>query len=102
MSEHKAARYTFTEYLSRQLNLPAEVVSGAVMINMVGAKDLTIENYTSMIEYDEKLIRIQARRQKITVRGRCLSIRSYTYDSMTINGIIESVSFETGQEARND
>lgn len=91
----KYERYTFREYISRQFDLPPEVISGASVISMVGMMDLTIENYKGIITYHENEIRIRLKEQRMIITGRHLTIRRYSYDAMTVNGLIQSIVFET-------
>ena len=45
--------------LSDALNLPRDLTLGAVILTITGNCEAYVENYMSLIEYTEKLIRIQ-------------------------------------------
>ena len=61
-----------------------------------GNCELMIENYRGIIEYTEKLIRVQTKLGKISVTGKRLEIDYYTNDEMKIMGNIVSIEFYEG------
>lgn len=76
------------------LDLPQDVVSGDTILTWIGKQRLKIENYRNIMLYTDEQIRIQAKRYKVHVSGKCLCIRYYDKDEMEICGMIESVKLE--------
>ncbi|RHP35781.1 sporulation protein [Lachnotalea sp. AF33-28] len=66
----------------------------AVQIYMNGNQSLYIENYKGLIHYTDQLIRIQAKKYKISVVGQELNIAAYTNEEMQITGFITDIRFE--------
>ena len=76
--------------------LPKDVLLGVPLVNIIGQTEACIENYRGILEYTNKLIRIQTKSGKIYVNGKGLQIEYYTNDDMKITGLIESIEFIEG------
>ena len=63
-------------------------------ITFIGRRKLKIENYRSILVFQEEEIRIQTKRYKIKIAGKRLEIPYYDKEEMEITGLIESVRFE--------
>jgi len=73
--------------------LPKDVLLGVPILRITGQNEAFIENYRGIIEYTDKLIRIQTKLGKIFVIGRELQIEYYTNDEMKIVGLITNIEF---------
>lgn len=78
---------------AQELKLPRDVVAGDVLVNFVGRGSVTVENYRSLLIYDESRIRLQASHCKINISGKNLHIDYYSHDEMKISGQIVSLEF---------
>ena len=76
--------------------LPKDVVLGIPVLNILGQNEAYIENYRGILEYTDKLIRIQTKLGKIHVNGHGLQIEYYMNDEMKIMGHIISIEFHEG------
>ncbi len=76
--------------------LPKDVLLGVPLITVTGQTEACIENYRGLLEYTDKLIRIQTKTGKIHITGRNLQIQSYTNDEMKITGHIMLIEFHEG------
>ncbi len=81
------------EEMTDALNLPKDLMLGAVIITITGKHEAYVENYMSLIEYTEELIRIQTKTCKLEIRGVHLYISYYTNDEMKITGEIQEVKY---------
>ena len=81
------------EEMTDALNLPKDLMLGAVIITITGKHEAYVENYMSLIEYTEELIRIQTKTCKLEIRGLHLDISYYTTDEMKITGEIQEVKY---------
>ena len=68
------------------LNLPKDLMLGAAIITITGKHEAYVENYMSLIEYTEELIRIQTKTCKLEIHGAGLYISYYTNDEMKNTG----------------
>ena len=76
--------------------LPKDVVLGIPVLNILGQNEAYIENYRGILEYTDKLIRIQTKLGKIHVLGRGLQIQYYNNDEMKITGHIMTIEYYEG------
>lgn len=79
--------------VSSKLSLPKDVLLRASMIHMIGQYEIYIENYKSIIEYTDTLIKIQAKTCKLIINGQHLHIEYFTNDDMKISGRIKSIEY---------
>ena len=76
--------------------IPKDVILGVPIISVTGQNEACIENYRGILEYTDKLIRIQTKLGKIHVTGRELHIEHYNNDEMKITGHITTLEFQEG------
>ncbi|MDO4325549.1 MAG: YabP/YqfC family sporulation protein [bacterium] len=76
------------------LNLPKDVMLGEVLLSFTGSRCLVVENYRSIVKYEDNEIWLQAKNCRVVVRGRHLCIAYYDKEEMKITGAIQAVEFE--------
>lgn len=76
--------------------MPKDVILGVPLVTVIGQNETCIENYRGILEYTDKLIRIQTKLGKIHVLGTNLQIERYTNDEMKIIGHISIIEFYEG------
>lgn len=76
--------------------IPKDVILGVPILSVTGQNEACIENYRGILEYTDKLIRIQTKLGKIHVIGRGLQIEYYNNDEMKIIGHIITIEFHEG------
>lgn len=76
------------------LNLPGDVMLGEVLLYFMGSRCLVIENYRSIVKYEDHEIWIQAKNCRVVVKGKHLCIAYYDKEEMKITGAIQAVEFE--------
>lgn len=76
--------------------MPKDVLLGVPLLTIAGQSEACIENYRGILEYTDKLIRIQTKLGKIHVIGRNLQIEFYTNDEMKVVGHITVIEFHEG------
>ena len=74
-------RLTYLEELSSHLSLPPDIIAGAPIITAYGRNEICMENYKGIIEYNDKLVKVQAKSCKICIEGRATKY-SYTLQKM--------------------
>ena len=62
-------------------------------ITMFGDRNLLMENYKGIIEYDDNRIRVNTGRGIIKVTGEKLMIKEITLEDLMIDGDIVSLEF---------
>jgi len=81
------------EKVAEILELPKEVVMDLPKITMFGDRNLLVENYKGIIEYDDNRIRVNTGRGIIKVTGEKLMIKEITLEDLMIDGDIVSLEF---------
>ncbi len=85
----KGIREIFTE----MLELPKESVLNIPKLTMAGNRDMIIENYKGIIEFDSTGIRLGTGMGTIKIAGSGLLIKEITSDDIIISGTIHSLEF---------
>lgn len=87
---------TLKSRITDAAGMPKDVILGVPIISVIGQNEASIENYRGILEYTDKLIRIQTKLGKIHVIGRGLAIEYYNNDEMKITGHITTLEFHEG------
>lgn len=77
------------------LELPQEVVSDKPKVTIVGFEELLIENYKSILEYEDFYIKINTYIGAININGFNLRLKEMTGDDIMVLGKIDSLDFES-------
>lgn len=76
------------------LEIPEEVYSNVPKIILTGFDEMIIENFKSILEYEEYYIRISTYIGIININGYNLNLKNMTNDDIKITGKIESFDIE--------
>lgn len=82
------------EGLVESLELPKDLMYGAVLVSITGRQEILIENYRGILEYTKNHISLQTKTCRLVVRGKDLNISYYTNEEMKITGTIDSLFYE--------
>ena len=78
---------------AKALELPEELISGAPHIEMSGNRDVIIDGYMGIIEYDDEKVKLSAGKYAIKISGRDLTLKNMQRDSICISGFIYAMEF---------
>lgn len=81
------------EKLIDALQLPKDLCLGALNVRLIGQYEVYIENYKSIIEYNESVIKLQGKGNRVKISGERLKIICFSKDDMKIRGFIKEVIF---------
>lgn len=84
----------FRNKVNNFLEIPDEIASKTPKITTLGFDELLIENYKSILEYQDFFIRINTYIGIININGFELTMNEMTTDDIMIKGKIESIDFE--------
>ena len=90
MSEH--SKHT-TNKIIESLDLPQDIFLGLPVLSMMGNRELYLSNHRGILSYGQEEMVLLAKDFQIQVKGKGLTIVSYTKEDMTIQGYISSVVF---------
>lgn len=82
------------EGLVESLELPKDLMYGAVLVSITGRQEILIENYRGILEYTKSHISLQTKTCRLVIHGKDLNISYYTNEEMKITGLIDSVLYE--------
>ena len=77
------------------LELPRDIMYGAVIITAMGRNQVLVENYKGIIEYTREKIRLQTKNCQVTVQGQQLVVEYYTNEEMKITGFIQGILYDS-------
>lgn len=84
--------------LDRILEVPKEIATNEPKITIAGFKQMLIENYKVILEYQDIYIRIKTYIGIINISGFNLKLGEMTSDDIMVSGDIETVDFEKIEE----
>lgn len=90
----KKRKHEFAHHVVETLELPKDLIYHAAIVTVTGNRELMIENYKGILEYEKERIRIQAKGCRISINGKNLNIQYYTNEEMKITGIIQNIVYE--------
>ena len=79
--------------LVEKMELPKDLMLGAINIRITGKWEAYIENYKTIIEYTDTVIKLQGKDTRIKIIGKNLKICCYNKEDMEIKGIINEVIY---------
>lgn len=89
----KKTKEPFSKKVAKRLDVPSDVFFDIPRITMQHNTELRIENYKTVLEYEETKIQFACKTYAITVTGQNLTITLITDDEVSVCGLISSVSF---------
>lgn len=95
MLPDSAKKNAFHKKLMGLTRSPLASIFCPVRFEMNGNREVIIEGFKNIVEYEEDTIKIGAPKMIVCFRGRNLSIKSLTTDSLIIKGFIISMEFVT-------
>ncbi len=74
-------------------NAGQEMAVSLPILSMVGNDEVTIENFQSIVEYGQEVIRLRTKLGQIMIEGKNLIAKSMNQEEIVINGDIKSINF---------
>ena len=81
------------EKITEMLELPKEVVMDVPKLTFIGNKHLSVENYKGIIEYTDRVVRINTNNHMLKITGQNLEINNITSEEIQISGNISTLEF---------
>ena len=80
--------------LDRLLEMPVEISSNEPKVTITSFKEMLIENYKAILEYQDFFVRISTHIGIVNINGFDLKLEEMTTDDLKIKGKIEGIDFE--------
>ena len=84
---------SFREKMSELLELPKEIVLNLPKMVMIGNRQMMIENYKGIMEYEEYRVRINTSSGSVQIEGQGLNIEEITTEDILVTGDIHIIEF---------
>lgn len=81
--------------VNKILELPREITSNEPKITILGFNEMLIENYKSILEYEEFFVKINTHIGAININGFNLKLKEMTGEDIMVLGSIDSIDFES-------
>ncbi len=85
---------TLRQRVADTVDISKEVLLDTVLISSIGNRELSLENYKSILAYSDTCIRVKANPRAVEITGAKLEIRSITREMLYIVGRIDRIGFQ--------
>ena len=92
--EERVRRRSLGEALAQTFRLPADAVAGLPLVELIGDRQVRVENHRGILAYDRREIHIGGGRVTVRVRGLELELRMMDREELLITGQIFAVELE--------
>ena len=80
-------------HVAELFDLPADVVAGLPRLEMIGGRQLFLEQHKGLLAYSDTAIDINTGTLVVRVRGTGLQLLAMTAEELRVGGTIEAVEF---------
>lgn len=81
------------ENIANQLGIDSDIILNLSRIELIGNRELAIENYKGIIEYTDTIIRVKTNPGPLKIEGKLLEIKNITQEMLLISGYFKHISF---------
>ncbi len=90
--KNNSGKLSFGEKAAEALELPKEMF-GMPKAVIYGRREISIENFDSILEFGEMKIRLKTKTYHLTIMGSRLNIKNISPDMIRISGEIANIEF---------
>ncbi|MBQ8663358.1 MAG: YabP/YqfC family sporulation protein [Eubacterium sp.] len=83
----------FTIQMTEKLELPKDVMLGAVLLHLTGQSEVEIENFKGIVSFTSEQIVLTVKNGKLEINGKKLDIKYYSIDELKITGRIQNINY---------
>lgn len=80
-------------WLTKQIDLPVDVLMDLPRITLVGQVHIYIENHRGLLVFSDKEVRLLLKHGQLLIKGQCFVIKTILPEELLLEGIIEQVTF---------
>ena len=101
--EEKAKRREgFLATLANDYDIPPELLHGGCFIEMRGRNNVVVRGCRRIIKYSTERVVLKMCRYSLTVTGKRLACLTYFSGAVSVEGIIDTLSFCSGEVRENE
>ena len=90
----KELKKDFKNHMVESLELPKDLVYRAAIVTVMGNRELLLENYKGILEYEEYFASINTYIGIVNIKGYNLNLEKMTNDDIKITGKIDDIELE--------
>ena len=79
--------------MTEKLELPKDVMLGAVLLHVTGQSEVEIENFKGIASFTENQITLTVNTGRLQIEGEHLDIKYYSNEELKINGKIHRIQY---------
>ena len=87
-------KFSIKKKAVKNLELPGEYALNECKITLLDFSKIKVINYKSIVEYGDKIIRLNTKEKLVKIQGESLNIENITDEEIEISGCILSFFFE--------
>lgn len=88
---------SFSEFLTCDCDIPGELASGGCYVEIHGRNCVKVRGCRRILVYSPTKVVLKMKREVLCVSGKKLSCLAYFAGAISVEGIIDSVSFAHGE-----
>lgn len=92
--ERKKVSQVIRQHIADSFEVSKELTLDVVKVTLIGQRELTIENYTGVIEYTDKVVYLLANPAPLIIAGDSLEIKAMSKELLCVTGTINRICFE--------
>lgn len=93
MKRKKRKKEPLSKKLIGRFDIPEDVIFDVPRIMLLDNTEMRIENYKTVLEYEDKSIKLACKDKFISIYGTDLNITIITDDEISVKGIIKGFDF---------
>lgn len=93
MKHRRKKKEPFSKKIIGRFDIPEDIVFDVPRMMVMDNTEVRIENYKTVLEYDDTKIQLACKQKYITVSGKGLTITLITDDEVSVCGEISAISF---------
>ncbi len=93
MAREKKKKTPLRQRFSDTVSLPVETLSSLCRMEIMGNREITLEGYQGIAEYDDTFLRVRVKGMQIVFWGCDLQVVSMDDDQLIISGVMEKIEF---------
>lgn len=84
----------------RKVGLEPDVINGAFVVKVYGDEFVIVENFNSILEYDEHIVKIIGKKLKLEIVGDSLEMECMVPDECQVVGRIKAINYSRIREGK--
>ncbi|MBQ9766163.1 MAG: YabP/YqfC family sporulation protein [Lachnospiraceae bacterium] len=85
--------YSIAKRIADAFQLPNDCILGSLNMMLTDKNQVYIENYRSILEYTDTVIKVLGKNCRVQILGEKIRIISYNHDTMLVKGKFDEIKY---------